>query len=165
MYCAIINVDKYDYFYLVNNEEQAVYLCALLFCVELPLSIVCIFALHCILNIVFLLLCCFSRALHPHYSLICCVCIESDSVCIIYFDQLPLDVFQCAWSPCGCCLILIYSFVGVGIITGLWILLGSVSQKSRNFSGDKNLFVSSIGTCFVLWNFAVILSFLLSETY
>ena len=43
--------------------------------------------------------------------------------------------------------------------------LRPVSQKSRNFSGDKNLFVPSIGTRFVLWNFAVILSFLLSETY
>ena len=28
--------------------------------------------------------------------------------------------------------------------------LGPVSRKSRNFSGDKNLFVSSIGTHFVL---------------
>ena len=42
---------------------------------------------------------------------------------------------------------------------------GPVSRKSRNFSGDKNLFVSSTGTRFVLWNFAVILSFLLSATY
>ena len=43
--------------------------------------------------------------------------------------------------------------------------LGPFSRKSRNFSGDKNPFVSSIGTHFVLWNFAVILPFLLSETY
>ena len=43
--------------------------------------------------------------------------------------------------------------------------LGPVSRKSRNFSGGKNLFVSAIGTRFVVWNFAVILSFLLSETY
>ena len=42
---------------------------------------------------------------------------------------------------------------------------GPISRKSWNFSGDKKLFVSSIGTRFVLWNFAVILSFLLSETY
>ena len=42
---------------------------------------------------------------------------------------------------------------------------GPVSRKSRNFSGDIILFVSSIGTRFVLWNFSVILSFLLSETY
>ena len=44
-------------------------------------------------------------------------------------------------------------------------VLGPVSRKSRNFSGDKNPFVPSIATRFVLWNFAVILSFLLSESY
>ena len=43
--------------------------------------------------------------------------------------------------------------------------LGPVSRTSRNFSGEINPFISSIRTSFKLWNLAVILPFLVSETY
>ena len=39
---------------------------------------------------------------------------------------------------------------GTAILGSRLTGLGPVSQKSRNFSGDKNLFVSSIGTRFLL---------------
>ena len=43
--------------------------------------------------------------------------------------------------------------------------LGPVSRKSRNFSDDINHFLSSTGTRFKLSNLAVLLPFLISETY
>ena len=45
------------------------------------------------------------------------------------------------------------------------ILAGAVSLTSRNFSGGINPFVSSTWTRFKLWNLAVILPSLISETY
>ena len=43
--------------------------------------------------------------------------------------------------------------------------LGPVSRKSRDFSGDIILFVSSKRRCFVTWNFALILIFTPVTTY
>ena len=45
------------------------------------------------------------------------------------------------------------------------VLLGPVSRKSRNISGDIILFVSSKRRCSVTWNFAVILIFIPFTAY
>ena len=50
-------------------------------------------------------------------------------------------------------------------VTTMTTKLWPVSRTSRNFSGKINPFISSIRTSFKLWNLAVILNFLVSETY
>ena len=42
---------------------------------------------------------------------------------LVGFDQLPLNVFQCGWCPCLCCLILFVSLLGQVLVAGLSILL------------------------------------------
>ena len=48
-----------------------------------------------------------------------------DYLTLVYFDLLPLNVFQC--DPCLCCLnfSLFIPLLGQGLVPGLWILLAT----------------------------------------
>ena len=71
--------------------------------------------------------------------------------------QLPWEVWRKgSWG--------VWKRVWRGVASQFWPL-GPVSGTSGNSLGDINPFVFSIRTRFQLWNLAVILSFLISETY
>ena len=50
-----------------------------------------------------------------------------DYLTLVYFDLLPLNVFQCDWCPCLCCLnfSLFIPLLRQGLVPGLWILLAT----------------------------------------
>ena len=55
---------------------------------------------------------------------------------IVYFHHLPLNLFQCEWCPCLCCLSLFCLVLcwGGGLVAGLWILLaGRVVPSCRGW--------------------------------
>ena len=56
----------------------------------------------------------YSTRTNYYYLLLECY---AEIILIVYFDWLPLNVFQCDWCPCGCCLILtlfVYPFPKAG---------------------------------------------------
>ena len=46
---------------------------------------------------------------------------------LVYFDRLPLNVFQCDWCPCLCCVILFYFSLCWGV--GSWLGCGYCSPQ------------------------------------
>ena len=65
------------------------------------------------------------------------------------FYRLPLNLFQCDWCPCLCCLILfcfVFPALGWGLVAGLWILLATGGGSILQGFGCSPSVELSVGT-------------------